>query len=68
MAIKTFGMFLMSCGAVNLWFVQENLLLRNSEKNYLAHSLLKMVVDQRREALFGIKNAYDHSLRTDVPL
>lgn len=68
MAIKTFGMFLMSCGAVNLWFVQENLLLRNSEKNYLAQSLLKMVVDQRREALFGIKNAYDHSLRTDVPL
>ena len=68
MAIKTFGMFLMSCGAVNLWFVQENLLLRNSEKNYLAQSLLKMVVDQHREALFGIKNAYDHSLRTDVPL
>lgn len=68
MAIKTFGMFLMSCGAVNLWFVQENLLLRNKvEKNYLAHSLLEMV-DQRREGLFGIKSAYDHSLRTDVPL
>lgn len=32
-----------------------------------AHSLLKMVVDQRREGLFGIKSAYDHSLRTDVP-
>ena len=66
MAIKTFGMFLMSCGAVNLLFVQENLLLRNSEKNYSAQSLLKMVVDQRREGLFGIKSVYDHSLKTDV--
>lgn len=37
-------------------------------KKLFAHSLLKMVVDQRREGLFGIKSAYDHSLRTDVPL
>lgn len=68
MAIKTFGMFLMSCGAVNLWFVQENLLLKSGEKNYLVWSMLKMVVDQHRGGLLGIRSAYDHSLRTDVPL
>lgn len=58
----------MSCGAVNLWFLRENLLLKSGEKNYLVQSMFKMVVDQHREGLLGIKSVYDHSLRTDVPL